>query len=81
MAEPNPDIISRDPSIKFTFFLGKNEADDRLSEIEFEGMRAATAPMAFYQDVIDFCKKRIDEIPHYEVSDGKLEWKEEKHED
>lgn len=68
------------PSIKFNFDVSGEYEKFSLLDVLFEGFLAVNTPMSFYEDIIDFCKKRIEEIPHYEVSDGKLEWKEENHE-
>ena len=63
------DIVNNSPMLLFKF-------DDTvcLSEIIFDGCTHLNCPMSLYQEVIDFCKHQIDEIPHYDVADGKLEW-------
>jgi hypothetical protein len=75
-------IINDHPSVLFEFDGPRFDPDHfEVVAVTFDGCTADNCPMSMYQDIIDFCKNRIEVIPHYEVSDGKLEWKEERHED
>ena len=60
--------VNEKPMLLFTF--GNNS---HLTEVIFDGCNHLNCPMSLYQEVIDFCKRQVDEIPHYEVSEGKLE--------
>lgn len=65
------------PSLTFNFDTNNFHSQDTewfLDSINFDGCVSKTCPMSFYQDIIDFCKKQIDKIPHWEVTDGKAKW-------
>jgi hypothetical protein len=51
-----------------------NETAYTLVSVTFDGWRAPNVSMSLYQDIIDFCQKQINKIPHWEVSDGEAEW-------
>ncbi len=76
------EIINDEVSITFGILNDvsdkNNETAYTLVDVVFDGWRSTHVSMSIYQDIIDFCQKKINEIPHWEVSDGKAEWSEEK---
>jgi len=71
-------IINDEVSIKFDIDNNvhdrNNETAYKLVSVTFDGWRADNVSMTIYEDIIEFCKKEIKKIPHYDVTDGKLEW-------
>lgn len=68
------------PSLTFSFDTANFHSPDTkwfLEAIEWDGC-TKDCPMSFYQDIIDFCERRIKQIPHYDVVDGVLEWNDER---
>ena len=68
-------IINDHPSVEFKFDGPRFDPDHfKVVRVVFDGCTAQSCPMSMYQDIIDFCEMRIKQIPHYNVTDGKLEW-------